>query len=525
MRAIIAEYFPELSSYNIGKIDRGISNVKYWLEAEARFYVIKVFTGHDHRRRALVEYGVLSRLHERAVVPVPEPVACIRAESSLPYSYLVMSRVDGTPVDELIQLLGDEEASSLGEAVGVLLNKLHRSDPDVSDAFPLRRVSAPSMARRAETDRQLVLKAEKLGVLTPGEAQRFLELRSVQGSKLTTRVLIHGDLGLENVIVATVHGLQVAALIDLEYCTIDEAAFDFAKLTLGKSRQSRAFAEAVRASYLRAAGATTAEEANFAQEIICCEMVSDLRVAMDLAGSPFHDLHSLVTTEHQAWQQVDRLYRTLREGSHSVAKMASLSIDEIMLRAWELSRTSSCKVRRVGALVIDNAGSVVSSGINELRPAAAVCWCSAAEPGPQRPSCPAIHAERNAILAAFERGISLHGLTMFCSTCPCVECARWIVRAGLSAVFYVENYLDAKGLDYLLASGVATRKMGLADGLFAVQERVHRPDCAVEMIGGKLSTRRIHPPQDEQRAKRHKSLPLKCSSSTSQHPACRPSRR
>jgi pyrimidine deaminase RibD-like protein len=74
-----------------------------------------------------------------------------------------------------------------------------------------------------------------------------------------------------------------------------------------------------------------------------------------------------------------------------------------------------------------------------------------------------MHAERNAIVAAFERGISLHGLTMFCSTCPCVDCARWIVRAGLSAVFYAEDYLDAKGLDYLLASGVTMRKVGLTD--------------------------------------------------------------
>jgi dCMP deaminase len=184
---------------------------------------------------------------------------------------------------------------------------------------------------------------------------------------------------------------------------------------------------------------------------------------VDLAREPFHYLHSLATTEHQAWQQVGRLYRTLREGSHSVSEKASLSVTEVMLRTSELSRTSSCKVRRVGALVVDDAGSAVSSGINELPSAAAVCWCSSAAPGPRRPNCPAIHAERNAIVAAFERGVALKGMTLFCSTCPCIECARWIVRAGLSAVFYAEDYLDAKGLDYLLASGVATTKVSLVD--------------------------------------------------------------
>jgi dCMP deaminase len=462
VRAIIAECFPKLNGYSIGKIERGISNLKYWLKADASFYVIKVFSGRDHRRRALVEHGLLSRLHVWAVVPVPEPVACIEADSSLPYSYVVMSRVVGTPMDEVIQLLGDKEASSLGATVGVLLSRLHRSDPAICDALPLRPGPATGTARSAESDRQLVLEAENLGVLTPAEGRRFLELRSALGSQCATHVLIHGDLGLDNVIVAPGVEPQVAALIDLEYCTVDEPAFDFVKVSVARSKQSRAFAEAMQASYLRTAGATAPEAADFSRQIIRCEMVSDLRVAMDLAREPFHYLHSLATTEHQAWQQVGRLYRTLREGSHSVTEMVNLSVSESMLRAWELSHTSSCKVRRVGALVVDDAGSMVSSGINELLPATAVCWCSAVQPGSQRPNCPAMHAERNAIVAALDRGISLHGLTMFCSTCPCLECARWIVRAGLSAVFYAEDYLDAKGLDYLMASGVSITKVDLA---------------------------------------------------------------
>lgn len=461
VHTIIAECFPRLSRYSIGKIERGISNLKYWLKTEARFYVIKVFSGHDHRRRALVEHGLLSRLHARAVVPVPEPVACIEADSSLPYSYVVMSRVDGAPVDEVIQLLGDEEASSLGAMVGALLSSLHRSDPDIYDTLPLRRGPAPGTDQQAETDRQLALEAERLGVLTPSEARRFLELRSVLHSQPATHVLIHGDLGLDNVIVVTRAEPRVTALIDLEHCTVDEAAFDFVNMSVGSSSQSRAFAEALRASYLRAAGMSAPETADFSRQIISCEIVADLQVAMDLAREPFHFLHSLATTEHQAWQQVARLYRRLRGGSHSITEMAGLSVREAMLRAWELSRASLCKVRRVGALVVDDAGSMVSSGINELRPTAAVCWCSATEPASKRPNCPAIHAERNAIVAAFERGISLHGLTMFCTTCPCIGCARWIVRAGLSAVFYAEDYLDTKGLDYLLASGVATRKVDI----------------------------------------------------------------
>jgi deoxycytidylate deaminase len=52
----------------------------------------------------------------------------------------------------------------------------------------------------------------------------------------------------------------------------------------------------------------------------------------------------------------------------------------------------------------------------------------------------AVHAEMAAIVYAADRGVSIHGATMFATTFPCHLCARHIVAAGLQRVVYIEPY-------------------------------------------------------------------------------------
>ncbi len=44
------------------------------------------------------------------------------------------------------------------------------------------------------------------------------------------------------------------------------------------------------------------------------------------------------------------------------------------------------------------------------------------------------HAERNAIYGAAKKGIKLEGSVMYSPWCPCAECARAIIQAGIEAV-------------------------------------------------------------------------------------------
>ncbi len=60
-----------------------------------------------------------------------------------------------------------------------------------------------------------------------------------------------------------------------------------------------------------------------------------------------------------------------------------------------------------------------------------------------------IHAEANAILFAAKYGIALTGTTMYVTMSPCVNCAKMIVQAGISNLFYKDLYRDTSGITYL----------------------------------------------------------------------------
>lgn len=59
----------------------------------------------------------------------------------------------------------------------------------------------------------------------------------------------------------------------------------------------------------------------------------------------------------------------------------------------------------------------------------------------------AVHAEMHAILGAAKNGSGdLRGAILYCTTYPCHSCARHIVAAGISEVFFIEPYAKSKAL-------------------------------------------------------------------------------
>jgi len=65
-----------------------------------------------------------------------------------------------------------------------------------------------------------------------------------------------------------------------------------------------------------------------------------------------------------------------------------------------------------------------------------------------------LHAESNAIAKVSRSTESSEGATMFCTTAPCIHCAKMIFQSGIKSVFYRDTYRDSKGIDFLEKSGV-----------------------------------------------------------------------
>lgn len=66
-----------------------------------------------------------------------------------------------------------------------------------------------------------------------------------------------------------------------------------------------------------------------------------------------------------------------------------------------------------------------------------------------------LHAETNALAKVAQSTESSQGATLFCTHAPCMDCAKLIYQAGISAVYYKEKYRDEGGVKFLCEGGVS----------------------------------------------------------------------
>ncbi len=71
-----------------------------------------------------------------------------------------------------------------------------------------------------------------------------------------------------------------------------------------------------------------------------------------------------------------------------------------------------------------------------------------------------LHAEQNAILFAAKNGISTTGSTLYVTVSPCIHCAKVIVAAGITRVFFKTLYDRSQdGLIFLNKNGIECRQL------------------------------------------------------------------
>lgn len=121
---------------------------------------------------------------------------------------------------------------------------------------------------------------------------------------------------------------------------------------------------------------------------------------------------------------------------------------EVFMRmAEELAKRSTCSRLQVGSVITDaNLELVVSIGYNgNVR--GFPNQCDSDEAG----KCGCIHSEQNALVKA--RG-DLRNKVAFITASPCVNCAKLMVQANVSHVFFRNAYRDPSGLEVLQRAGV-----------------------------------------------------------------------
>ena len=67
-----------------------------------------------------------------------------------------------------------------------------------------------------------------------------------------------------------------------------------------------------------------------------------------------------------------------------------------------------------------------------------------------------LHAEANALMKLCQSTESSKGATLFVTHTPCIECAKLIYQAGISQVYYINEYNATKGCgqEFLEKAGI-----------------------------------------------------------------------
>jgi dCMP deaminase len=113
-----------------------------------------------------------------------------------------------------------------------------------------------------------------------------------------------------------------------------------------------------------------------------------------------------------------------------------------------VAERSTCLRRQVGAVVVRDK-RILTTGYNGAPmnlPHCAEAGCLRQKlniPSGQRQEiCRGLHAEQNAIIQGSLHGVGLQGATIYCTTFPCVTCAKMIINTGIRRLIYADAYPD-----------------------------------------------------------------------------------
>jgi len=125
-----------------------------------------------------------------------------------------------------------------------------------------------------------------------------------------------------------------------------------------------------------------------------------------------------------------------------------------------VAKRTTCLRRAVGAVIVKDK-RILSTGYNGAPTGVRHCaevGCLReklnVQSGMRHELCRGIHAEQNAIIQAAYHGVSVKGASLFCTNQPCSICAKMIVNAGITGIYYRSGYSDELARDMLAEAGI-----------------------------------------------------------------------
>jgi dCMP deaminase len=122
--------------------------------------------------------------------------------------------------------------------------------------------------------------------------------------------------------------------------------------------------------------------------------------------------------------------------------------DYFMEIARVVATRSSCTRRQVGALLVKNR-QILATGYNGVPRGLSHCserGCLREQlgipSGERHELCRGLHAEQNAIIQAAYHGVAIQGAELYCTVC-----AKMLVNADITAVYFAGSYPDELAME------------------------------------------------------------------------------
>ena len=129
-----------------------------------------------------------------------------------------------------------------------------------------------------------------------------------------------------------------------------------------------------------------------------------------------------------------------------------------MTAALAYAECSTAMRAKVACLIVRD-DRVISIGYNGMPSG----WSNVCENHIGNTKPEVIHAEANAIAKLAKSNESGNNSVAFITHAPCMECAKLLVQSGIIEVYYLQEYRDTSGLNFLDQSNVKVHKVKLKE--------------------------------------------------------------
>lgn len=133
-----------------------------------------------------------------------------------------------------------------------------------------------------------------------------------------------------------------------------------------------------------------------------------------------------------------------------------------------VAERSTCLRRKVGAIAVKDR-RILATGYNGAPKGLDHCLETGClrekmgvPSGQRHEICRGLHAEQNVIIQCALHGLVLEGADLYCTTHPCVLCAKMLANCGIKQIWYEQPYPDELAAEILAEAGLPCRHIDTA---------------------------------------------------------------